>query len=280
MIFERTANGIRNENLFYGVEFVVYCEGRESEGTTHDEMFWSKVLSTHGVKCKCKSRGSSSSIIALIESSQAEAKDGVAFALDRDYWNFYGFPAKGNNILYTHGYSWENDILVSIDAEVLFGLFAPVQFVGNIQASLNDFLLRVSECGNIATRHDVTNIQSNQSLFDREKPLSIIVGSGDDLRFDDRRLVERSNEIASPALIADEILREVNWLKDFYGKACTRLVYRWFVDKSKGASGRSSVPYDVFVRMCITLMKFDADTCERDSYYRNLAAKLSSARVA
>lgn len=279
MIFERTLNGLRNEHLFYGVDIVVYCEGREADGATHDEMFWSRVLSAHGVRCVCKSRGSKTNIMALIESTRTGGVDGVAFAMDRDYSNFYGFPAVGDNILYTYGYSWENDILFDIDAESLFGLFAPLQSKDSVQRDVGNFLLAVADCANQVARLDVINAPTSSAIFDRDKPLSIILGSGDDLRFDEPRFVARSIEIAAPVLVAVEILDQITWLKDFYGKACARLVYQWFVDRSKGYTGRSKIPYDVFLRMCIALMKFDPDMRERDAHYRDLASRLLTASI-
>lgn len=63
MSLERTNYGLSNEHLFYDVSFVVYCEGKKNDGNTHDEMFWSKVLSYFGIKCVCKSRGSKNEIV-------------------------------------------------------------------------------------------------------------------------------------------------------------------------------------------------------------------------
>lgn len=169
-MLERTTNGLSNEHLFYDTDLVVYCEGREGEADTHDEMFWEKVLTSFGVRCTCKSGGSKTNIIPLAQRATNEGASNVAFAMDRDYCDHYGFPLVGDNILYTFGYSWENDVLIDVEIDRVFVLFAPIKKGEELRRDYEEFKLSVQEDCEAVNRIDIVYYPADQALFDREKP--------------------------------------------------------------------------------------------------------------
>lgn len=274
MSLERTNYGLSNEHLFYGVSLVVYCEGKEDDGTTHDEMFWGRVFSEFGVTCVCKSSGSKSSIVPLALRAIDGNVENVVFAMDRDYGDFHGHVLENRRVIYTYGYSWENDILTALDAAVVFGLFAPVSSEDTVSADFQSFKSSISVTCSEVTEMDIQNAPTSRSLFDREKPVSIFCGVGQDLNFNVGKL-----RTAYAAIAADEGLPAIgghnhDWLKVFFGKACARIIYQWFVDRSQSYGSRSKVPYGAFLRLCITLMKLTPAVHARDRYYADSVARL------
>lgn len=107
------------------------------------------------------------------------------------------------------------------------------------------------------------------------QPVSIITGTGDDLTLDRAKLETRAQNILdfTPS-ISMESLTGLRWDVSFFGKSIAKLVYHWLANKSQGIAGKSKVPYDTFLRLCISNMTFDPVARPRDAYYNGLADKL------
>jgi len=272
---QRTNYGLNNEHLFYDVSIVVYCEGKEIDGHTHDEMFWGRVLSSFGINCVCKSRGSKTDIIPLALQALQGNVENVAFAMDRDYGDYHGFPIEDRRVLYTYGYSWENDILLGLDATAVFSMFAAIPHGDSVDQDLVSFVAAASDTGCRVAQMDIQNSLTAVALFDREKPVSIFVGTGPNLRFNESDIARRFNQIAASEEMPETGEGSPNWLRVFFGKACARLIYQWFVDRSQVYDSRSKIPYDAFLRLCILTMKFNAEESPRDRHYKNAIEALS-----
>ncbi|MEL7341062.1 MAG: hypothetical protein AAGM67_11285, partial [Bacteroidota bacterium] len=91
-MFTRTERGLSNEHLFYGVEFIVYCEGEtvEGESSSLDEVFWTAVFSNNGRAVKCKSFGGKDALVALATKVSEGEIENVVVAMDRDYDHLTG----------------------------------------------------------------------------------------------------------------------------------------------------------------------------------------------
>ncbi|MDQ1850760.1 hypothetical protein Q9299_20865 [Gemmobacter fulvus] len=276
MSLERTNYGLSNEHLFYNVSLVVYCEGKESDGATHDEMFWGRVFSAFGVKCVCKSKGSKTNIVPLARRAVEGDVKNIAFAMDRDYGDYHGFPILDTRVVYTYGYSWENDVLLSLNAVAVFSMFAAVANGDSVDQDLRAFTVAASESASRVTHMDISNALTTIALFDRGKPVSIFVGGGQDLRFDAEGIARTFVKISAEHEMANVNEEQHDWLRVFYGKACTRLIYQWFVDRSLAYSSRSKIPYDAFLRSCISGMVIDPETNIRDKYYRGAVSIFAS----
>lgn len=124
MSFTRTNSGLSNLILFYDVDFIVFteggcksysfndiCEGKFNEQSI-DIKFWACVFKKYNLNKKVQfralgSKNSSEKICKLIESNQVR---NIIVARDSDLDHFYDCKYKSPYILYTHGYSWENDV--------------------------------------------------------------------------------------------------------------------------------------------------------------------------
>jgi len=124
MAFTRTTFGISNQHLFYNVDLVVFVEGGEKSFTLDevknnfysdhsiDIIFWKKLFEEyHEPKTiKFKAIGSKSTILQIASEVIDNEIANVYVAMDKDFDEPLGNLIKHKNVLYTFGYSWENDV--------------------------------------------------------------------------------------------------------------------------------------------------------------------------
>jgi len=113
MTFERTREGQRNRSLFYDVDFVCYVEGEDGADEGDDIYFWSSVFRSiwpnRSVAFLC--RGGKPQLESLANDVVANDVEGVVVAMDADYSRFFENRIIDDpRVIYTHGYSWENDV--------------------------------------------------------------------------------------------------------------------------------------------------------------------------
>ena len=149
MNFLRTNSGLSNLAIFRSVDVVVFTEGGESRhildeteetlflAQTLDKVFWENILTS----CKFRysfvsySIGSKHNLNDIAQRIESEVVSNVIVAMDTDTDDLENRMLTSPLILYTYGYSWENDVF---DEEVL------VDYVRNNVANtvLKDSLTR------------------------------------------------------------------------------------------------------------------------------------------
>lgn len=131
----RTISGEKNRRLFVNADFVVWTEGGQNieldqilEGSgdseTNDAHFWQQVFAKFAPEAKYdfKSVGSKSTLLKLVEYIRDGLED-VYICMDRDYDFMLGKGIDSEWILYTHGYSWENDVLTADCIGIVMRMF-------------------------------------------------------------------------------------------------------------------------------------------------------------
>jgi len=122
MSFRRTESGLTNLYLFFGVDTVVYLEGGSSicrddvdqglyADSTQDIRFWQTIFNIYRSDKKYKfcSVGSKETVKSIATDIMEGRVNNVIAAMDRDFDHINGRLLVANNIIYTYGYSWEND---------------------------------------------------------------------------------------------------------------------------------------------------------------------------
>ncbi len=131
--FHRTPSGLSNLAIFLGVDVVVYLEGGEKHyalqeletetaaSENHDTMFWEAVFKVlrPRVKAHFKSIGSKTTVLSVSQLILAGSVRNVVTALDRDLDHARRRKLRHQNILYTYGYSWENDVFTKSNLKTL-----------------------------------------------------------------------------------------------------------------------------------------------------------------
>lgn len=117
MTFKRTLSGRSNLPAFLGVNFVIYTEGgefdKEKKQSSHsiDAVFWKGFFSRFLPKFSYEIRplGSKDNLLPHAQDVAASKVKNTIVAMDRDHDHHRLCLIDHPCVIYTYGYSWEND---------------------------------------------------------------------------------------------------------------------------------------------------------------------------
>ncbi|HEX5155407.1 MAG TPA: hypothetical protein VFW07_28390 [Parafilimonas sp.] len=178
--FKRTNSGLTNQHLFHNVDLVVFLEGGHTCYTkaevysgsfnteSDDILFWKNIFQVFRpeLKIKFKSIGSKTTIKDIaIDIIDGNIKT-VMVAMDNEFDEIIGQRFNHNNILYTYGYSWENDIWSQhVIRDVIEELSAIEISSEDINKNFSEFLKKIK----LAVYADGYLFSKNSSFFSRPK---------------------------------------------------------------------------------------------------------------
>ncbi len=185
MIFRRTTSGLSNQHLFVDADAIVFLEGGESYSREAVELghfseisadirFWKKIFSIYFPKGRLvfRSIGSKATVRSIALDLQNGEIENVIVAMDRDFDYMHGSQINCDNVLYSYGYSWENEcwsedavVQAVVDMAGLSNtLFNSVK--GEVGALFSSFESKIRQ----AVKADSLMIQNGYSFFNREQP--------------------------------------------------------------------------------------------------------------
>jgi len=117
MTFTRTVSGRSNLPAFLGVSFVVYTEGGEFDkekkqsSCSIDAVFWKGFFSRFlpGLSYEIRPLGSKDNLLPHARDVAASKVTNTIVAMDRDHDHHRLCLIEHPCVVYTYGYSWEND---------------------------------------------------------------------------------------------------------------------------------------------------------------------------
>lgn len=145
MTFTRTKSGLQNYIKFYNADAIIYIEGRVAnirsdevieDYKSYDIMYYSsifKLLSPYN-NVKVKIVGSKSNVLDYHDKIIKNSIPYSYAVIDRDYDGILYSRINKEKLIYTYGYSWENDFwtcdlclevlkLISLDHDISFNIF-------------------------------------------------------------------------------------------------------------------------------------------------------------
>lgn len=293
MAFTRTTSGLSNLALFHGVDLVVYTEGGSCAYTFDEIMsgggskssvdikFWAGVFEKNDFdkKIEFKALGSKSSADKICRKIVGDGLSNVVVTRDSDLDDFLGGKFESPFILYTRGYSWENDVydkdLIEKQIESLVMRQALTEeYLNIIVESYDNFYLDASRLLRLELifRKNgirlITELKGERFINGKSKPR---------IKFDQVRVVVSKKK--------DSIGRPVN-LSEFNLNCCP---IRYCYGKLQEALAMSVINYIVGVRERGKSLPKDflvASMIERyritrgllsDEYYKNLIDQLKAA---
>lgn len=271
-MFTRTDFGLANEHRFFGVDLVVYCEGvpQADNSASLDEAYWSNVFMKFGRHVHCKSSGSKTDLKALADRVIANKINTITIAMDRDYDDFTGNIKNHKSVVYSFGYSWENDALARINFRSVMSMFVTLRDYNQLERDFKEFSTKQSELLRRAFAIDLKYINHQKPLFDRNKPYSVLrVSHNETLGLDRRKIVDTAKSLGrfQSANISRETYLQSCGLVRFFGKCVARIFYHWFVNKSKKFKARRNIPYQAFMSIIIAQDDQIDSSLDRDIYY-------------
>ncbi|RXH15133.1 DUF4435 domain-containing protein [Bradyrhizobium guangzhouense] len=128
-MFERSPYGVQNRALFLRVKYVIYAEG-DPHGDINqspDRAFWSKIIRLFrpDLAFTILVKGGKNDVLQFASYIVTNNISGTAVVLDRDHDDLCGTMLNDRRVVYTYGYSWENDILCN---KVCTGLIKHILF--------------------------------------------------------------------------------------------------------------------------------------------------------
>jgi Protein of unknown function (DUF4435) len=278
-MFTRTNLGLGNEHLFYGVEFVVYCEGEtiEGEASSLDEVFWTRVFQSMGRNARCKSIGSKSHLLQLAQKVASDEVPNIVVTMDRDYDHLLNQIIDHPRVLYTYGYSWESDVVSNFDFDVAISIFATIADAADARIAYQEYFERQSKRLRRAFALDFKYITHAEKLFDRGKPLSIVVFGGSnppELRV--QPLLQKAKEIGKfqAGVLPEADYRQSCGVRQFYGKTVARMIYHWFVHRTKKLQSKRSIPYEAYISLLSKMLDLGDATEPRNAHYAAVVARI------
>lgn len=278
-MFRRTAQGLANEHLFHRVDYMVYCEGESIDNVSLslDEVFWSKVFSAGSKKVRIKSIGSKTNATEILRDVRGGILKNTIVALDSDYGFFFEDIPVHPQVFYTHGYSWESDVVQSVDIEKALALFCNVRDLNAAKTQFLDFMQKNARIFWRAALIDMRYIASPGQLFNRQKPVSIIKPGADGFpKLGCGDIISRARALKNTGAKPQSLPFDgpANGIRYFFGKTASRFVYHWFVAFSSKLKSKRSVPYDAFMSLLIGVIDLRSGSSQRDFYYQRALAQI------
>lgn len=188
MSFTRTDSGISNLHIFLGVDCVVYVEGGKSYNyeevaagghstESFDIQFWQSIFKIFkpSLRCTFRAIGSKLTLLLLAEKIRSGEISNIYVAMDRDFDNYKGSLINAKNVLYTFGYSWENDACQLVTIEEAFYMLCPLcRQANNVHSLISTILNDCEQSLRWPVYADLLLCLNESSLFPRDHPESII----------------------------------------------------------------------------------------------------------
>lgn len=206
-MFERTGSGQQNRALFYGVAYTCYVEGGGgSDERSPDATFWKEIIGAFrpDLSIKCLPRGGKPILESLARDIIEKNIGKTLVAMDTDYDRLIGEIIVDPRVLYSYGYSWENDVfefemLVPLMLALTHRISIPQSAVDRMTMAYTKF---ATEC-RLPIRADMLAMSAKSSVLPRDAPGRFIKGdSGSGLPTVDKgevvKLVSVVNKATKP----------------------------------------------------------------------------------
>ncbi|WP_233010018.1 hypothetical protein [Rheinheimera faecalis] len=294
MSFTRTNSGITNGHLFYDAEIIVYTEGGGRSISIEDVekgifnsksidiKFWNGLFSAakFNKKVEFRALGSKTASKIIREKIISNSIRNVAVVIDRDL-DFIKEPLPDSPfILYTKGYSWENDVYSkdnTIDQLNSFVLEQDLseRIKGEVSLAYDDYmrisrrLLRLEIIFRRQNKRFITELKGERFFDSKRSPR---INKGQVLKL----IKEKKNELPTRPAVLDERLGGLCPMNNSYGKLLTHLSLAIVSFFCKRHSSITSIPFLLFESsMLERYIHKQVMAC--DDYYKTIIDRLDTA---
>lgn len=178
MSFERTKGGQQNRAVFLGVDYVCYVEGGGGESEYSDDVtFWKGVFGVlrPGLRIHFQAKGGKPELESRAANIISENICNTIAAMDSDYDDLTKDKIEDSRILYTYGYSWENDAFCKPMITKIFSYIAKnFEIDSSEHELLHDEYERIRLDLIWPVRADFYALVAKCSVFPRKSPGRII----------------------------------------------------------------------------------------------------------
>lgn len=292
MPFTRTNSGVSNLYLFYGVDLIIFTEGGDQSFSIEeinsgdynersiDIKFWSAVFSKHSFNKTIAFRavGSKSTINQLSERIVSNNVSNICVVCDSDLDDFTDTKYESPFIIYTRGYSWENDVYhqeLVRDQITTFLMTSSMpeevsEFIDEIYTDFYRNALRLLKLELIFRTNGIrllTECSGDQFIEERNPKLKLSRV---------RDLVEqKKSQVERPAR-TEAIDQGVSAPKYVYGKIVAKLAMCIIRHIYRNHVGRTVIPNNIIALNMIERYSRRVEH-DDDDYYRKMILELDTA---
>lgn len=290
MTLRRTASGLASLHLFFRVDCVVYCEGGEQLSETQifaghgdedtlDAYFWRSIADYLQASrtYHFKSVGNKAMLKTIAHDVDRIGIHSVIVCMDRDYEWHCGRAIDNSHIVYSYGYSWENDVCCALGFERLYFRLFPrtAAAQAEVQRALRHFDRFASDLVKWC-EIEITLFSRNLDLvFVRNKPMASLDVSGQFPKLNITRVQAQLRRVGFSrrpkrhvAIPRNEVMRHV------WGKLSSRYLYHLFIKLIAQHGTTAKMNYDLFMRFMISEMLETLRTglsIDKRNYYHTLS---------
>jgi hypothetical protein len=253
-------------HLFFKVDVVVFCEGGPpksvdealaltGDGRTLDTIYWANLVNFTSLPKRYyfKSVGDKGTLLAIASDLTKSGVSTISVCIDSDYDVRLKRIKTTPRLAYTHGYSWESDILhTPVLHRILTHLIGPPpeDMLIELEISVNRLQRDlVAWCEiDIALR-----ARNKPCLFDRDKPLRVVDLTADPPCISHATLRHKLANIGykrAPRKVVT--IEESVVLRVAFGKLISRLFYHLICKFASRLTQRVRLDYDGFMRVAMS----------------------------
>lgn len=286
--FLRTNSGLSNLKLFCQSDLIAYTEGGSKsysleeviEGkyskSSIDIKFWTCIFETLGCSKKITFRaiGSKNSGKQLTDKIISGSVKNSLIIKDRDLDDFLYSTVDHPNVIYTKGYSWENDVFTEeITLDLLGDLIDTpleddeISHVKNLYLDIENQLKKLIRLEIFFRQNGVSFLTdlAGEALINEKIEFS------KDFLF--KRILEKAKEVSRPCKKGG-FKREIYPYLDCYGKMVSILSYRIICFYSKKYNSQKSMPKDLITKFFIKNYKTFLES-QNDEYYLSVVDRIN-----
>lgn len=293
-VFTRTNSGITNSAAFLGVDIIVYTEGGNISYSMKDVesgkfnkksidiKFWNGLFNVaqFSKKVEFRALGSKSSSYHIREKIITNQIKNVAVVVDKDLDFLLAEPIFSPFILFTKGYSWENDVYTEENtfkqiSSMVLEQDIPNEIVEEIQSAYSDFkrigkrLLRLEIIFRSQHQRFITEI-NGERFFNHKK--SSCIDKAQLIAF----IKQKKHELRTRPATMPHVKYELCEIKDNYGKLIASLSKNIISYLCKKHLNHTSIPAALIE--CFMIERYlKSQEKECDKYYLDLIKSLESA---
>lgn len=269
MTFRRTGSGLSNFYLFVDADVVVFVEGGLSitrldvdngkfTECSSDIRFWQQLFNIYkpDLKYQFRSIGSKETLKSIAKDIDGGEITRVIVAMDRDFDHINERIISSKNVIYTNGYSWENE---AWNEKTILEAFcslsgASMYNLGNEFETIRKMMDSFSKRVRAAVRIDAILSQYGSSLFDRKKPQRYVViekNSHPKVNVDQvkKSLSEARSRNGKPIIRKSDFC--IDGLSDCFGHLLAEYTYRLLVYLLETVKKMPKVPKEYAAGMVV-----------------------------
>lgn len=287
-MFERSRFGQQNRSLFLGCDVVLYVEGRgrgSSGANGYDFLFWKRMFEAVRPELRLEiiQKGSKTNVLAILSDWGHNPPQGVYCAVDSDYDVLRGEMLAHPQLLFTYGYSFENDILFSDNIVETFFANCPVDYAScNVDELVSGWYSQLDRIGRRLARCDAATTKNGWAVIDREKFQRYLSRVADrDVRFridQVRYSIKNANRKPRPPLVVN-YRNDICGRRHLLGHLIFEFAYRVYLALLARFWSSTNFSRDVLTSVAITSLFSlirSGSTHPVAHHYRNMLATVNS----